>query len=417
MRTRLLALVCGAIVLAGCGRAPAPSAAGSATPGRAPSGLPSSPGQAGERTGWPAGSLVAAGRGCPAQPVPSFPAGFLTGIQFVSAARGWAVSQDQILATSDGGQHWRVQRSGQLNLTSVDFISGTVGWAVGADTLLATSDGGAHWAALPEPCLPIRSVHFISPDAGFAVAGGRNVSDFGPETPEIAGVILTTSDGGRSWRVLPAPADAQTVCFTDPQAGWLGADGRLYRTADGGRSWAQVTAGTQPPSAGDPATMIVQCAGQESAWALDVGPGAAMSQEPHVGYHAGAAGAVPIFAEQYFPHPGVHVAAGSPGSYAGPFSAISPSAAAFIDWCPACSDVGTAPWDLVTGSGASLIREGNVGGLTDPEAASFLSPQLGWVAGVVTSYSGTGHFSQRLRIVFTDDAGRTWHLQYDSPAA
>jgi len=46
-----------------------------------------------------------------------------------------------------------------------------------------------------------------------------------------------------------------------------------------------------------------------------------------------------------------------------------------------------------------------------------LSPQLGWVAGVVTSYSGTGHFSQRLRIVFTDDAGRTWHLQYDSPAA
>jgi hypothetical protein len=71
----------------------------------------------------------------------------------------------------------------------------------------------------------------------------------------------------------------------------------------------------------------------------------------------------------------------------------------------------------VTESGARLVREGKVGGLTDPEAASFLSLQLGWVAGVVTSYSGTGQFRQRLRIVFTDDAGRTWHVQYAGPAA
>ena len=213
MQTRWLALVCGVMVLAGC--APAP----------------------GGRPGWPIGSpAAAAGRGCPAEPVLSFPAGFLTGIQFVSAVRGWAVSQDQILATTDGGRHWRVQRRGQLNLASVDFISAEVGWAVGADVLLATSDGGAHWAAWPEPCLPIRSVHFISPDTGFAVAGGRDVTDFGPEAPEIAGVALATSDGGRSWRVLPTPANAQTICFSDPQAGWLGAGGRLYRTTDGGRS-------------------------------------------------------------------------------------------------------------------------------------------------------------------------------------
>jgi len=58
-----------------------------------------------------------------------------------------------------------------------------------------------------------------------------------------------------------------------------------------------------------------------------------------------------------------------------------------------------------------VVLEGNVGGLTDPEAASFLSPRLGWVAGVVTSYSGTGHFRQDLRIVFTNDAGRTWHVR------
>jgi hypothetical protein len=395
MRTRWLALICGVMVLAGCGQA-----------------------QDGGRPGLPTASpAAAAGGGCPAGPVLSFPPGFMTGIQFVSAARGWAVSQDQILATTDGGRHWTVQRSGQLNLASVDFVSAEVGWAVGADVLLATSDGGTHWAARPEPCLPIRSVHFISPDAGFAVAGGRNVTDFGPEVPEIAGVVLATDDGGRSWRVLPTPANAQTICFSDPQAGWLGAGGRLYRTTDGGRSWTQITAGVAPLAAGSAATMIVQCAGAGSAWALDVGPGAAMSQEPHVGYHAGPAGAVPIFAEQYFPHPGVRVTRVSPGAYAGPFSAISPSAAAFIDGCPACGGAGTAPWDLVTESGARVVREGNVGGLTDPEAASFWSPQLGWVAGVETSYSGTGQLRQRLRIVGTGDAGRTWHIQYVGPTA
>jgi photosystem II stability/assembly factor-like uncharacterized protein len=398
MRTRLLALVCGVLMLAGCGSASSPGVAGSAKPRPAPP--------------------VTASRGCPAAQVFfPFSAGALTGIQFVSPAQGWAVGLEEILATTDGGQRWTVQRSGRLNLTSVDFVSGQAGWAVGTSTLLATSDGGAHWAALPEPCPLIRSVHFISPETGFAVAGGTNVLDIGPVTPGIAGVVLATSDGGRSWRRLPSPADAQTVCFSDPLDGWLGADGRLYRTTDGGRSWVQAAAGVAPASAGDPATMIVQCAGPGSAWALDVGPGAAMSQEPHVGYHAGPDGTAPIFAEQYFPNPGMGVRANSPGGYAGPFSAISPSMAVFIDGCPACDGAGTAPWDLVTGSGAVLTPKGNVPGLNQPMAASFLSPQLGWVVGIAISDSGTGQIRQQQRIVFTDDGGRTWHVQYASPPA
>ena len=85
----------------------------------------------------------------------------LGGLQFVSASRGWAVGQDTILATADGGARWTTQLSGKLNLTSVDFVSGQDGWAVGTTSLLATTDGGAHWTALSEPCPVIRSVHFI----------------------------------------------------------------------------------------------------------------------------------------------------------------------------------------------------------------------------------------------------------------
>jgi hypothetical protein len=69
----------------------------------------------------------------------------------------------------------------------------------------------------------------------------------------------------------------------------------------------------------------------------------------------------------------------------------------------------------VTGSGASLARQGNVGELNHPEAASLLSPQLGWVVGMVYHYDVTGITSQYQRIVFTDDAGRTWRIQYTSP--
>ena len=108
----------------------------------------------------------------------------------------------------------------------------------------------------------------------------------------MGGVVLTTSDAGRTWHPLAAPADAQSVCFSDQAHGWLGADGRLYRTVDGGRRWS----GPLTPSSGDTgagytAATAVQCASDGSAWALSIGPGAAMSQAPHIGYHADAAGA------------------------------------------------------------------------------------------------------------------------------
>ena len=324
------------------------------------------------------------------------------------------VGQDEILATADGGQHWSVQDRGNLNLTAVDFISDQVGWAVGHGSLLTTTDGGVHWSRLPGPC--VRSVHFISASVGYAIAGGTNLSQLGMPAPETGGTVLTTTDGGRSWQVLPAPRDPQMVCFNDANQAWLGAAGRLYQTADDGRSWTEAAAGPGGFSAGYLPTMVVQCAGHGSAWALDIGPGAASSQEPHVGYHAGPAGVVPIFAEQYFPHPGVIVHTSSPGSYAGPVSAISPSAAAFVDWCPVCGSTGegTVPWDLVMGR--TVTREGNVGHLNQPEAASFLSATLGWVVGIVSRPDGTAAPRQYQRIVATENGGRSWHIQYNGPA-
>lgn len=400
-------VLAGAALLAGCGITPL--GGGTGATGTSSSAGPTATGGS-ARTTPPGRNSSGAPGNTTASCTPSRPdlvAGYLAGIQFVSPQQGWAVGQRKILATADGGRSWTVQDSGSLNLTSVDFISAQTGWAVGTGSLLATTDGGVHWASLPDPCL--RSVHFVSADIGFAVAGGTGPAQ-SDMMPASGGKALVTTDGGRTWHSLHAPAGVQSLCFDDASAGWLGAAGKLYRTTDAGRSWTVVTAGPRPPSAGFVAAMTVQCAGSGDAWALDIGPGAASNQEPHIGYYASASGAVPLFAEQYFPHPGVSVTTESPGSYAGPISAISPSSAAFLDWCPACGP-GIVPWDLVTGT--TVTREGNVGGLTQAQSASFLSPQIGWVAGTLTRFSANSSRSYQ-RIVWTDDGGRTWHVLYTS---
>lgn len=337
--------------------------------------------------------------------------GALTGIQFISASRGWVVGLNRILATSDGGQYWTVQELGKLRLVSVDFVDDQHGWAVGASTVLTTSNGGRHWDTLSEPCPAIRAVHFVSPTVGFAVAGGTQVGPFnGLLIPGRGGVVLATTNGGYDWRRLSAPTGAQSVCFTTPQRGWLGAAGALYRTVNSGRTWVRIAAGPRSPWPYRPYIMIVECAGADSVWGLDIGPGAASNQHPHLGYHASLAKAVQIFGELGFPYTGVMVHVPSPGSYPGPFSAISASSALYIGWCAACSGPTALPWDLASHGGASLHREGSIGGLTLAHTAAFLTPALGWVTGTRVGY----HHEQQ-RIVSTSDGGRTWQVDYTSP--
>jgi hypothetical protein len=402
------AVVAGTALIVGCGAVPAsPSQARGA-----PSAHPTT------RTSPPVSPspVQPTSAKCGAQPAQAVAARLgpdaLTGVQFVSASRGWVVGTRQILATTNAGGSWHVQDTGNLNLVSADFIGNAVGWAVGASTVLTTNDGGQRWAALPEPCPVVRSVHFVSPQTGFAIAGG---SDFAASSlsPLSGGQLLTSTNGGHSWRRLPAPPNPQSVCFTDSSDGWLGAAGGLYRTTNGGSTWVRAVAAPGRRDAGYPFTMVVQCAGPGSAWALDVGTGAASSQQPHIGYHAGPAGAGPIFAEQYFPHPGIPVTASSPGSYTGTLSAISASQAAYIDFCAACGD-GTAPWDLATASGSVLKPEGNVGDITEADGASFVTPSTGWVVGALTKYSADGTSRSYPRIMYTGDGGRSWRVQYAS---
>lgn len=393
------------MLAAGCGpAAPAASTPAATTPAAAAQTAPAAAGATA-----PATPATATACGTPA-PQPG--GGSATaGVQFVSAATGWAVvGADRILGTRDGGRHWATEyrAAASAGLSSVDFVDAAHGWVVGASVILATANGGRTWRVLPEPCPAVSMVHFVSPAAGFAVSGAGP-----PSGAAGGGGLLATSDGGRRWRRVSSPADAQTVCFSGPQVGWLGAAGGIYGTRDGGRTWTPgVPAG--PDQARAAALALVQCAGNGAAWAEVTGPGAAMSQAPHVGYHTDGGAWAPIFAEQYFGHPGVRVTAQAPGSIAGPFSAVSPTQAVFIDVCTACG-YGTAPMDAALDGGAVLQPRGNVGDINDPLAAAFVTLGDGWVIGTETTHPSSGAGTEAIRIVHTADGGRSWQVQYSAP--
>jgi Photosynthesis system II assembly factor YCF48 len=335
-------------------------------------------------------------------------------VQFVSGSQGWVVGSDRILHTADGGRHWAIQyrTTPAARLGTADFVDARHGWVTGTSEFLATTDGGAHWRSLPEPCQAIRAVHFVSPGDGFAVAGG-NLSYFGVSSPPLAGgVLMRTTDGGRHWQPVPAPADVQTVCFSDKERGWLGAGGDIYGTVDGGRTWTLAVRGRDTQRHDTFAE--VECAGHGSGWAQVIGPGAALSHRPQIGYHTSGRTWQPIFAEQYTASPSLRklVPADSPGVYPGPFSAISPDQAVFIGWCPPCSApasprlLGPAPMDIALHGGTVLLQRGRIAQLSQAAGAAFVTASDGWV-------TGTWQAPRSISVImYTANGGRAWQMQY-----
>jgi len=359
----------------------------------------------------------------------------LQAIQFVGQSHGWAAGAGRILATSDGGRTWTRQYAGPAVLVQLDFTGTADGWAVGQGTLLRTTNGGASWTALSEPrlnghCLSVSSAHFVSPVLGYAIAGGSGSGagaggsggsggsgaggSAAASAGEAGGQLLRTTDGGTSWQpVRGAPAGAQAACFSTAQDGYLGVPGRIWRTTDAGATWSP--AFTEPPAsagqasartAGD--TPELGCAAHGAAWVLFLGSGVAMMHAPYLAYATqdGTSWHGVLEEPMLEPviRPRLHLPAG-PGSEPGPFSVISPGAAAFVGYTPPADGWGATPLVMATDGGTLLTSEGDIPAINEPLAAAFLTPAHGWVVGENLK---TRTFS----IEATTDAGHTWTTQY-----
>ena len=269
----LAVLVVAAVALTGSSPTPPPVGSPPASqpavvsPSVEPSGslLPSSepsPSSAPSATPVPTPSL---------QPTPATtptPAANVGPAGLVDATHGWAVADQRLVLTDDGGATWRdanppALREGTTaaNLLNVEFLDPQHGWVAFAEPFKAasdpgfgrvdvwrTTDGGRTWAKAE---LPVAAIHnqgdtlgnfqfdFLDPGHGVAfITGGSANSAHDSD-------LYWTADGGRTWsadRPTGPGSDGieGTVAFTNLNDGVIVGSpvglGASY-TRDGGKTW------------------------------------------------------------------------------------------------------------------------------------------------------------------------------------
>ncbi len=202
-----------------------------------------------------------AGRTWIQSPVPA--SATLTAVYFADEKHGWAVGHvEAILATSDGGESWRLAHFEPGNpqpLLDVAFADAARGVAVGAyGVVYVTADGGSVWSQVPfEPEeLPGAEKVATEPDEmeadvdlGFEFHL-NSIARRGPGRMYIgaeAGRLFRSDDDGTLWRELPSPYDGSFhgVLPLDGDALLaFGLRGNLFRSEDGGSTWSAVPTGT-----------------------------------------------------------------------------------------------------------------------------------------------------------------------------
>ena len=154
-------------------------------------------------------------------------------LHFLDEQRGFVTGDaGLLLATSDGGRHWRaVKTPATDNLTAIHSVGDLV-WVAGwGGTILHSPDAGATWQLQPTPVTQgLDGIFFSDAEHGWAVGW--------------VGTILRTSDGGRHWeqvRTDKAMWSLSAVYFSDARNGWVvGFMGQILHTTDGGETWERI---------------------------------------------------------------------------------------------------------------------------------------------------------------------------------
>ncbi|MBI1899048.1 MAG: hypothetical protein HYZ57_06890 [Acidobacteria bacterium] len=194
----------------------------------------------------------------------------LNDIEFVSAKRGIAVGflrQDgrfrpMSLVTSDGGEHWQQVPLKEAGV-SLFFLDEGDCWMVTTGGIWFSEEAGRSWRRIHRR-KGLSRVYFTTRERGWAVGAGKTV--------------LATTDGGHTWKAVPAAAAVQTtpeftsftwIEFASPQRGLIVGGSRPRRrqnrvplwmetrpqkrrelpgigvfleTSDGGATWTSSTA-------------------------------------------------------------------------------------------------------------------------------------------------------------------------------
>jgi photosystem II stability/assembly factor-like uncharacterized protein len=204
-----------------------------------------------------------------AAPVVSLPD--ITFLRMFSELNGWAISDNAILRTTDGGSTWyNVSPQGVTEFgygTSNTFLSASQAWVMVADAsdpagsglLYRTSDGGLTWTVYPVP-FGSGDMTFIDEETGWMMAS------LGIAAGSMAVAIYRTEDGGATWMQtytndpnlenagdsLPLGGLKSVLTPLDVDTAWVGGviyapeTFYLFKTSDGGQTWAPQTLPAAP---------------------------------------------------------------------------------------------------------------------------------------------------------------------------
>jgi len=189
----------------------------------------------------------------------------IVNIEMLDEVYGWAITEEQIIRTNDGGVTWYNVTPGNLAdagyLVYTSFLDADTAWVQFPDMnkypnggkLYRTIDGGLTWETFTTP-FSGGSLHFVDANNGWMMA------DLGVGAGSMAVSIFQTSDGGKTWNrtytndpnlaeasdTLPLGGIKNLILPLDAETAWVGgvvyAPGQtyLFRSDDGGKTWFNI---------------------------------------------------------------------------------------------------------------------------------------------------------------------------------
>jgi len=304
-----------------------------------------------------------------------------TAVAFVDGRHGWVGGQGALLGTSDG-KAFRVEL--RAPIAGISALDRRRAWAITGDGFVLRTTDGRHWSRLGAPHL--FHLQFVNAQIGFGLTRD--------------GVVVRSTDAGRTWPQLQTPGLVQSECFSSRRTGWLARAGSVWTTHDGARTWARsrLRASSALPELG--------CRGRD-VWVL-FREGAAAGTE---GYHVyrsldGGSRWRAVLASPFQRRlPAI-------SNYAGPFNVLGRGAAVFSGSCSPCDGFGTATIVRTLDGGASFRRSTPFHGYV-PSALSFVDSASGWL--ITGAHAGSAA-PARLGILWRSvDGGRSWRSVLRSP--
>jgi len=232
----------------------------------------------GDRVRWGAPMIIRAGADIPATPIPpatSTPippptltpippptntpttpplaAPTLRSMYMLDASNGWALGEQDVLRTYDGGQTWYSVLPESMPPSGF-FPSTTKGWVISnAFEIVRTTNGGSSWTRYSTP-FNQGYLHFVDDNIGYVL------QITGAAMNKQSVVLYKTTDGGATWtrnynndptvpgssNTLPLGGHKNGMTFSNATTGWIGGDYPVdgyfyfYKTTDSGVTWSRL---------------------------------------------------------------------------------------------------------------------------------------------------------------------------------